>query len=70
MFSEWELRDLPKSWKSNVQETKPKKREKRKSKKNDSTTADAEFEEGTKPTEPIVPMRNIVETSWQSGRDV
>jgi hypothetical protein len=68
LFSEWELKDLPQSWKSNVQETKPRKRDLKKSKKNDVTTA--EVEEGTKMKEPIRPMRNIVETSWQSGRDV
>ena len=69
LFSEWELKDLPQSWKSNVQETKPRKRDPKKSKKNDITTVEVE-EGSTNMKEPIRPMRNIVETSWQSGRDV
>ena len=70
LFSEWELRDLPHSWKSKVHEMKPKKREPRKSKKDSSTTVAVEVAEGTNMNGTIRPMRTIVETSWQSGRDV
>ncbi len=62
-LSEMMLRDLPRSWKANVVEAKPK-RKKTKKKKEDPNAV-----EKLEPV-PIKPMRRIVESSWQSGRDV
>ena len=61
-----ELRDLPKSWKINVQEKKPRQRRKKKKKEEEKKPREVATFDG----DPIKPMRRIVEQSWQSGRDV
>lgn len=67
-LSEWELRDLPRAWKANVMEAKPKR--KRRKKEAAGKKVVSKKEKGTFDGDPIKPMRRIVETSWQSGRDV
>lgn len=71
-WSLWELRDLPRSWKANVVEAKPKgKRQKKKKKIQEEQTKERPPEDiATFKGDPIRPMRYIVEQSWQSGRDV
>lgn len=70
LFSEWSLRDLPKKWKSNVNELRPKKRKTRTNKRPEADVVVRRQEDSEDTTTVIRPFRNIIETSWQSGRDV
>ena len=71
-WSQWELRDLPRSWRAKVVEAKPRgKRQNKKKKPQDKKKDNApEKNIASFNGDPIRPMRRIVETSWQSGRDV
>ena len=72
-LSQWELHDLPRSWRSNVVEPKPKgKRQKKKKEepKRDDSSNKKKKDIASFEGDPIRPMRHIVEQSWQSGRDV
>jgi len=66
-LSKWELKDLPRAWKAKVIEAKPKKKQRKKAPlvKN----AVVKKEKATFNGDLIKPMRRIIETSWQSGRD-
>ena len=67
-LSELELRDLPRSWRANVVEAKPRTQKRPTAKK----TQPKDATKDTTPAVPVLirPMRNIVETAWQSGRDL
>jgi pentatricopeptide repeat protein len=68
-FANWELKDLPRAWTKNVVEAKPK--GKRRQKEDIPVKKEvAKKEVATFDGDPIKPMRRIIETSWQSGRDV
>mmetsp|Transcript_25010 Transcript_25010/g.28937 ORF Transcript_25010/g.28937 Transcript_25010/m.28937 type:complete len:694 (-) Transcript_25010:22-2103(-) len=68
-LTQWELRDLPRSWKENVTENKPKKRTSQL--KKESPSKKKTVKEVKKSEEiPIRPFRRITEPSWQSGKDL
>ena len=71
-WSKWELRDLPRSWRENVVEAKPKgkKRKTRKKSQEKDKAEKSPESKGEFDGDFIRPMRGIVEVSWQSGRDV
>ena len=72
-LSQLELRDLPRSWRSNVVEAKPKgkrQKKKREEPKRDDSSNKKKKDIASFEGDPIRPMRHIVEQSWQSGRDV
>ena len=58
------VRDLPRSWRTNARDKQAAAAKRR---KRQSPTLD---KGGGKPTKPIRPMRNIIERSYESGRDV